>query len=88
MIAAYVLEERHDDGVGTRISALIIKDQLHGSLFEGYGGGRSDDGRSVVVERQDRLAAIADHFFGALVVDKNTRLKLNLLSSHTNRPND
>jgi hypothetical protein len=40
--------------------------RLRNSYSSGYGGAQSDDLRSAIVERKDRLNAITDHFFGYL----------------------
>ena len=50
--------------------------RLHHSYSKGNGGGRSDDLRSAILERKDRLAAILDHFFDTLVVDNSLWLQL------------
>jgi hypothetical protein len=45
--------------------------RLRNTYSRGYGGGRSDDVRSAIIERKDRLKAITDHFLETFVVDAN-----------------
>jgi hypothetical protein len=50
--------------------------RLRNSYSSGYGGGRADNLRAAIRERQDLLSAITDHFFETLVPDKDRWLRL------------
>ena len=54
--------------------------RLRNSYSSGYGGGQSDDLRSAIRERKDRLSAITDHFFETLMPESDRWLRLTPLS--------